>query len=359
MAALTAICCMSGMAALTANAEMEIGGYDKYLSYEETEDNEAYFRFGDRVSEFLIVTDGTAPTEEELETELLNDVWEYYMGFPEFTLAPSPYNTTQRTMSAELEAELAAYGENTKVFKVNVDRDFGDCALILTRKFMIEHDYVLDIIQLTADHEGTASWNGSFYCKFKEDMDSADLFDHWNQIKGSGEIAAVLQEYERHNQLELTLSVLKAYAGMTEEEEAEFRTENSMLTSYEMIDAAFKAAQSAMEEHSDEVELISPNFAFGSNQKLNYYKSSNLWDGCGDFDENAEVNAADAAAILAHASKAGSSHITVRLTDAQYDAGDVNCDGYVNSSDAAKVLEYAAAAGTQDGGVHWMEILAK
>ncbi len=370
MAMLTAICCMGSTAAMTANAETEIGAQDQYISYEKTSEDGVYYHFGDRKSSYIVVTDGTAPAEEDLVTELFGKEMKLYTGAGEFQLGPfyDPVhgwmiNGRIDTITPELQAQLDAYGENAKLYCVGIDNDFSNDALMLTRKFMIENDYVLDIIQLTGDSYGAACWNGNFYCKFKEDMTAEALSARWKEIKADSPLADAIAFYENHRMLELTLEMMikYSYTPMTEEDIAQFRADNHMLSEYDMTVMAYEAAAQTVAENPD-VEIISPNLAHANSnvlddETLEYYKSSNLWDGCGDFDANTEVNAADAADILQYASESGSKVYPDLLTDAQYDAGDVNCDGTVNAMDAAKILEYAAAVGTQGEAVNWADIL--
>lgn len=368
MAVLTAVCCMGSTAAMTANAESEIGTQDQFISYEKTSEDGVYYHFGDRTSSYIVVTDGTAPAEDDFVAELFDEELELYIGASEFQLAPyedkfgNILNSRVDSITPELQAQLDAYGADAKLYCVSVDNNFRASELTLTRKFMIENDYVLDIIQLTGDSFGTACWNGNYYCKFKEDMTAEALSARWKEIKADSPLADAIAFYENQRMLEMTLEMMIRYSynPMTEEDIAQFRADNHMLSEYDMTMMAYEAAAQTVEENPD-IEAITPNLAHSVSEELDdtleYYKSSNLWDGCGDFDADTEVNAADAADILKYASEAGTSHITVRLTDAQYDAGDVNCDGRVNAVDAAKILEYAAAVGTQGEAVNWTDIL--
>ncbi len=372
MAVLTALCCMSGTAGMLANAETEIGGQDQYISFEETSEGGAYFHFGDRYSSYIVVTDGTVPSEEDLVTELFGEERKLYTGAGEFQLGPfyDPVNGWMingriDTITPELQAQLDAYGENAKLYCVGIDYDFSDCALMLTRKFMVENDYVLDIIQLTGDSYGAACWNGHYYCKFKEDMTNAEISARWKELKADSPIAEAMAFYENQKTLEMTLEMMIEYSyhPMTEEDIAQFRADNNMLSDYDLTVMAYEAAAKTVAENPD-VEIISPNLAHAisnvlDDETLEYYELNNLWDGCGDFDDNAAVDAGDAAAVLQYASESGSKVYPELLSDKQHDAGDVNCDGIVNATDAAFILQYAAEAGTQDGEASWPEILRK
>ncbi len=368
MAVLTAICCMGGTAAMTANAETEIGAQNQFISFEKTSEEGVYYHFGDRTSGYIVVTDGTVPAEEDFVTELFGEELELYTGAGEFRLAPyedqfgNIINSRVDSITPELQAQLDAYGENAKLYHVGIDNNFSNDALILTRKFMIENDYVLDIIQLTGDCYGSACWNGNYYCRFKEDMTKEELSARWKEIKADSPVADAIEFYEDQRMLELTLEMMirYSYTPMTEEDIAQFRADNHMLSEYDMTVMAYEAAAQTVAENPDIAE-ISPNLAHSVSEilddTLEYYKASDLWDGCGDFDADTEVNAADAAEILQYASESGAKVYPDLLTDAQYDAGDVNCDGRVNALDAAKILEYAAAVGTQGDTVNWPDIL--
>lgn len=368
MAVLTALCCMGSTAAMTANAETEIGGQDHFVSFEKTSEDGVYYHFGDRTSGYIVVTDGTVPAEEDLVTELFGEELELYTGAGEFQLAPyedqfgNIINSRVDSITPELQAQLDAYGEQAKLYHVGIDNNFSNNALVLTRKFMIENDYVLDIIQLTGDSYGSACWNGNFYCRFKEDMTKEELSARWKEIKADSPLADAAAFYENQRMLELTLEMMikYSYTPMTEEDIAQFRADNHMLSEYDMTMLAYEAAAQTMAENPDIAE-ISPNLAHSASDELDdtleYYKSGSLWDGCGDFDADTEVNAADAAEILQYASESGAKVYPDLLTDAQFDAGDVTCDGTVNALDAAKILEYAAAAGTQSEAVKWVDIL--
>lgn len=65
----------------------------------------------------------------------------------------------------------------------------------------------------------------------------------------------------------------------------------------------------------------------------------------GDVNTDNEVNAADAAEILAESALTGSGQAG-HFTDAQKTAADVNNDGMIDASDAAYILAYAAAVGS-------------
>ena len=80
----------------------------------------------------------------------------------------------------------------------------------------------------------------------------------------------------------------------------------------------------------------------------------------GDIDQNGDINAKDAAAVLRYAAKVGAGG--TGLTQADHDQykqfGDVNGDGAVNAKDANGILRYAAAVGINLP-ITWEEIFGE
>lgn len=368
LAGLTAVCCMAGAMAMTASAESELGFLDNNGTYETTAQGNVFYSMGKhKIGTMVIVTDGTEPSAEDMQAEVLGQTFTLYEDVAEVTFGRDTYTDADGNvhdsiatsyMSDALKEQLAQYGENAKLYYVHINREFRSNYYMLARKFMLENDYVLDILEMTIDSYGEGVWNGGMTCHFRNDGDSdaqTSRFEEILTICGMNEARATYLEWrDAYNSWEASVDI----ENMTADEIAASREAAGLMTDAEINALGYNVAKTAMAEFGTELDSIAPDISFHYIDHYYYADNKSLWANAGDFNKSSGVDANDAAEILKYTAELGTSAST-SLQEGQRDAGDVNCDGYVNAQDAASVLQYAAAAGTTDAEVSWAEILRK
>ncbi len=361
LAGLTALCCMGSAIGMTASAESELGFLHHYETIEETELGNAYFDYGvyneNMLAGFFIITDGTAPSEADKVTELFGQEFELYGSFAEWQPGPVVYpDGTESSMiwhsTEALEQKLAEHGENAKLYQVSVDWEFRANLLTLARKFMLEHDYVCDIITLAANVDSLGVWNGGFTGHFVND--EGEEPEAFREILLDCGLEEATETYKAWKEALDAFEASTDTSSMTPEEIAAAREAAGIMTDYEITMIGYNVAKTAMENYGDRLDSVAPSY-IAHETNMHYYPNEDLWDGAGDFDGDTAVNANDASAVLAYATESGAQKGT-SLDESVRMAGDVNCDGTVDAVDASYILQYAAASGAE-GAADWTEIL--
>lgn len=314
---------------------------------------------------FIAVTDGS--TLEGKTCEATNDdtvcaIWEQSR---DYILK----NCDSQT--AEL---LSGYDENARYYRVYMHntQDVNRRSEI-GRKFMLEHENVQDVILYDTQTTYKAKWNGfsmliPYAASTEPGFSNQNLWDVQEQFGG-------IYTWQRQNDQYLTWQEqLKEWKSttdttrMTEEEIYNSRKAAGIPTDYEMMKYAYDDGEIVKEQYPDleEVAVIQPLFDIcgvdlavqsaysdsalsdDTNNIENYgqvttQNAQSAWDGIGDTNGNAEVDASDASMILEYAAQAGTSAVTASSVNAVM--ADVNADGVVNALDASLILTYSAQKG--------------
>ena len=117
-----------------------------------------------------------------------------------------------------------------------------------------------------------------------------------------------------------------------------------------MMQYAYQEVETVKAQYPEleEVASLQPSFSddyegYHYEFDILYHATSSAWDGIGDTNGNAEVDASDASMILEYAAQTGTSAVTDSSVNAVM--ADVNTDGVVNALDASLVLAYSAQKG--------------
>ncbi len=114
-----------------------------------------------------------------------------------------------------------------------------------------------------------------------------------------------------------------------------------------------EVANNVMGQYEDVVRDVSISALYPLSEDIGGFQPSSVWLDLGDTDGNTVVNVSDAAIVLQEAAQAGAGNAKA---EQNLDVMDVNLDGTVNASDAACILMYAAQYGA-DGAADWQDIL--
>ena len=255
---------------------------------------------------FLVVTDGT-----ELETFEHNG----NLNQPLRTMEELPSVPQEWDWETGNEALLAQYDDTNRYYHVDLNSSAGwENLSAIARNFMLEHDGVVDVILLEHSYSGTPAWYGDFEIYYRNDATDAEI--------------TAFQE--------------NADKSVLHEVQADY-TDTDNVPDYEILSRSFAACETFLAQNAEFascVDFVQPSLVINSNGQV-VYAGASAWDGIGDTDGNAVVDATDASAILEMASAAGSG-----VRTAANKSADVNADGNVDALDAAAVLEFAARSGS-------------
>ncbi len=315
MRSLTAIAVIgamvSGMGALPASA------YTTYTSIGGTEyrNNDGFIEAVQhhRCNGVLIETDGTVPTED-----MFKDV-EGYAG-----LAPWETPVTGPTSWADVSAEP---GEHAYM----VYFEGGDSSLYETagRKLMLAYDFVekASIVEF-ASYNNTCFWmNHKLLVRaVNEDtlLDESTIpeFAGLSFTGGNGGASYSLDEAG-------DCQIIRDLEGKSEGEKLEY-----MLA----------LAQEVELKYNDIIASISPQIIQASSAPdSSELSAASIWDTAGDLDADGEIDASDAAELLALSALKGAGDDS-RFTAQQISAADLNGDTFCAANAADYILQFAAEA---------------
>lgn len=315
IAALTAFVSVVCTSALTANASI-IEPWQ--FTCTEGENGTAIVTTYNRDYGFLVVTDGT-----ELETFEHNG----NLNQPLRTMEELPSIPQEWDWEMGCDDLVGQYDDTNRYYHVDLNCSAGwENLSAIARDFMLEHDGVVDVILLEHAYSGTPEWYGDFEIYYRDDATDAEITAFRENADKS-----VLHEVQAD------------YAD----------TEN--VPDYEMLSRSFAACEAFLTQNAEFascVDFVQPSLLISGDGKV-VYAGGSAWEGIGDTDGNAVIDAADASKILEMASVVGSG-----VQTAVNESEDVNADGNVNAIDAAAVLCYAAAQGSGDP-LSWLDILRK
>ncbi|MDE5755395.1 MAG: hypothetical protein K2H89_12805 [Oscillospiraceae bacterium] len=363
------VLCVAGVLAcnltgITINADAAtlycIDGVTPVFTLAEGEYGAALMTAQTKSCDFIAVTDGSILEEKDPANSTVYDI---LCGIVE--LSPDYLLEDCDNQTAEL---LSSYGENARYYRVYLqDTKDTNQRSEISRKFMLEHENVQDVILYDTRTTFKAKWNGFSmlipYAETESGFSNQDLWDVQEQFGG-------IYTWQRQNdQYLIWQEQLKEWKSttdttrMTEEEIYNSRKAAGIPTDYEMMKYAYDDGEIVKEQYPDleEIAVIQPLFDIcgvdlavqsaysnDTNNIENYgqvttQNAQSAWDGIGDTNGNAEVDASDASMILEYAAQAGTSAVTDSSVNAVM--ADVNADGIVNALDASLILTYSAQKG--------------
>lgn len=300
---LTALCCITSLNVFTANASIV---EPWQFTCTEGENGTAIVTTYNRDYGFLVVTDGT-----ELETfEHNGNLNQPLRTMEELSSVPQEWDWETGN-----EALFAQYDDTNRYYHVDLNSSAGwENLSAIARNFMLEHDGVVDVILLEHSYSGMPAWYGDFEIYYRNDATDAEI--------------TAFQE--------------NADKSVLHEVQADY-TDTDNVPDYEILSRSFAACETFLAQNAEFaacVDFVQPSLVINGNGQV-VYTGASAWDGIGDTDGNAVVDATDASAILEMASAAGSG-----VRTAANKSADVNADGNVDAIDAAAVLEFAARSGS-------------
>jgi hypothetical protein len=320
IAFLTALTCMSALAALPASAELQVLPDGKWVDATTTP-----------YPGIMVETDGT-----ELTREMLSDIEELVqikniVSYEEFTKS---YPFWKTVVSVEPES---------KAYMLNLNETSPDVLIKFGRELMVTMDCIKETHLCETTHYRYPLSTNKFTVKTKDgiDLNEADIpeFAGFTLDPFDGE---VIPEEMRNSWTVLmptdTFSVM-------------LRT----LSRYEIYCYNQDFCEEILEKYPDIIEFMGQHIKYNctSNDNAASYAASSVWTSAGDSNSDGAVDASDAANVLTIAAQNGTG-AAIKVTAAD----DVNADGAVNATDAAAVLCYAAAKGT-GADVSWVDILRR
>ncbi len=329
-ALLTALCCLSS-GGMLASAQYFDSSQDFFTQGREVEmlDNMMggiVLHTSDTSQSFLVITDGTAITEEDVQG------LEHYRD-----LYVMKWTDVERVSYPDLSIE-----EGKTVYEVifSTTNDLPETA----RKFQLENDFVEEVY-FTRSHfyQGCKLGHGVRF-ELKDQSVTPDPAD-FPEFKILKDDTTVIDG--------ITLEGRGYWYGtFTDEIMAECNASNAE-GSYEAYLFMKEIADRILSENAELFESAVPDLKSIDYAGTENFATQSIWTNAGDPNSDGTVNAADAAEMLVSAAQIGTG-VDVAVTS----AADVNADGLLNAEDAAAVLSYAAAKGT-GADVSWVDILRR
>ena len=339
IALLTALCCASSVASLTASAE-----HDRRWEFVELE-NGRLGCISDRCSYGLLVE--TGDSEMTLDTlvpfgyvdikdMMVKDI-DIYGLYPLEEYCEYMYSTWYSWKDS---VETSGKG-NAYVIKADYMTD--DELLTLARQLTMELDFVENVQIINYVYTSTLIvFPNEFSAKLADTAQDPKSIDFSAMPELNG------------------FTIQGVYDGSvtvnSEKGESEsYRTaaEGKGYENYESYLKLNEFADSVQEKYSDVFAEFEPQFLLGATGEDPVMNLTPIWDNAGDSNSDGAVDASDAANVLNIAAQNGTG-ANIKATAAD----DVNADGAVNATDAAAVLCYAAAKGT-GADVSWVDILRR
>ncbi|MBE6849307.1 MAG: hypothetical protein E7502_05305 [Ruminococcus sp.] len=319
IAFLTALTCMSALAALPASAELQVLPDGKWVDATTTP-----------YPGIMVETDGT-----ELTREMLSDIEglvqiKNIVSYEEFTKS---YPFWKTVVSVEPES---------KAYMLNLNETSPDVLIKFGRELMVTMDCIKETHLCETTHYRYPLSTNRFTVKTKEgiDLNEADIPEFADFTFYSSGI-----EFPEDGWNKWTVIM------PTDTFSVMLRT----LSEYEIYCYNQDFCEEILEKYPDIIESMGQLIKYNStsNDNAASYAASSVWTSAGDSNSDGAVDASDAANVLNIAAQNGTG-AAIKATAAD----DVNADGAVNANDAAAVLCYAAAKGT-GADVSWVDILRR
>ncbi len=328
-AIVSALCCLASFLRLPAHAA-DLPRHNYY----EGAGGMAIVEHYSTIWGFVAVTDGTAL--KEYDSGYTND----------------PINTVTRitedkasfiaSWDEDSAPQFADHAEDALYYDVRLHLGHYDNISAVSRRYMLETEGVTDVIVYNQIYSGIAFWNGELFLELQADL-TPEASDDFTENFESPLIAEYTAQYEQWQQAIADWELSVADTDMTPDELAAARREAGLPTDFEMVDYAFTKAAEITAAHSDVIAYAWPGLRANA-EGQHIYIGRSAWEGIGDVNADAAIDATDAAAVLAHAAETGSGNTGALNTDA-LQAADVNADGLTDAVDAAAILAYAARTG--------------
>ncbi len=326
-AIISAICCLASFLSLPTHALPR-------HTYYEGANGTAIVENYTTIRGFVAVTDGTAL--EEYDSAYTNE----------------PINTVTKITEDKASfigrwdedsvPQFAGHAEDALYYNVSLHLRHYDNISEVSRRYMLENEGVTDVIVYSQKYSGIACWNGELFFEMQNDLTPEESDDFIENFE-SPLIAEYTAQYEQWQQAIADWEETISETEMTPEELAASREAAGIPTNYEMVDYAFTKAAEITAAHSDVIAYAWPGLRSNA-EGQHIYIGSSAWEGIGNVNGDASIDASDAAAILESAAEAGSGNDATLDADALKSA-DVNADGMADAADAASILEYAARLG--------------
>ncbi len=312
-------CITAGAYQFSNQTSTDFFSMDYQKSYEETYYGDVVLHTSNTSNSFLVVTDGTTLTEEDVQD------------LPDFkNMKVITWDEIERDTHPDLSIDLG-----TEVYKVwfTTKNHMQNTA----RQFQMEYDFVENVYFIRSHNYSRAWWEGVLELIPKDENAKLHVED-FPQLS-----VLELNEYAAWD------NEIIWGARLTDELNAECAA-TCEDNSYDEYLFAHNIAKEILAEHSDILSDVKVSMAKDfSGSESNSTQS--IWQSAGDPNADGVVNAGDAAEILLAAAESGTG-AEVAVTA----AADVNADGTVDAADASAVLVYAAAQGAGEA-VEWVELL--
>lgn len=312
-------CITAGAYGFNNQTSTDFFSMDYQKSYEETYYGDVVCHTSNTSNSFLVVTDGTALTEEDVRN------------LPDFkSLKVITWDEYERDTHPDLPLELG-----TEVYKVwfTTKQHMQNTA----RQFQMEHDFVENVYFIRHHGYSGAWWEGGLQLIPKDE--NAEL-----HVEDFPQLSVL--ELDEYAAMENEI----IWGALLTDELNEKCAATCIDNSYDEYLFAYNIAQEILAEHSDILSDVKVSMSHDFSESESYSAQS-IWQSAGDSNADGEVNAGDAAEILLAAAESGTG-TDVAVTS----AADVNADGKIDAADASAVLVYATAQGA-DAPVEWVDIL--
>lgn len=334
LAFVSALCCMASSASLISHA-----GTDSIpkFTYREGENGTAIVENYTNVIGFVAVTDGTEL--EEYDSSYLNDPVDIVQ------LVAADNQTFISLWDENCASLFTSYGTDAKYYSVTVHRvDQNSTRLSeIARKFMLEHEGVIDVILYGRDYSGNVAWNGDITIYLEDGMTDEE-FELFSSEFDESVITAYEKEYEQWKQAVSDWESSTDISEMTDSEIAASRKASGIFSNFEMMDYAYDIAKQLETDYPDAIAFAQPEFTVDGEQGSIIFRGNSAWEGIGDLNADFMINSVDAASVLTCSALVGSGNDNALDVDA-LKLADINADGNADALDAATILEYAAYAG--------------
>lgn len=365
---IAAICSMSNISALTANATgMYIlsparrlesmmycnsdGSYSGASPYKltEGENGAAILTSGkEKALNILVITDGTPLEEYELSSSEVREQNAVFSGVHEIDYT---YDAVMNFFDDETRQKIESYGENVRFYQFSHDtmpNGLPDAVNREIRSKMLENHHILDAIVYTEQLSFHARFSGNIVahpselCKTDKTRYTELLnqtIDDVKQIQAEckalrtdwdADVAEYVSTHDTQQLTESELNIALQEAGIQSDYELMKKGYEYAEKLEQVSEGAFAGAQAGFIETWDVKVTLSGN---------------SCWDGIGNVNDDDVINSADASCILTASAKLGTGQ-SDSFTDAQKNSADVNADGKINAADAVLILQYTAVSGS-------------
>ncbi len=242
------------------------------------------------------------------------------------------------------------YGEDSRFYIVQVgssDNPYTAC-----RKFSSYFDSVRDTYILKNQMQGQCYWDGTFDISINqnysrkladEEISIEDLQQAYPEVFGENNaLEQFKQKYDGWTEKMTAWREENPDISMTSAEALNSLTLAGMNTPDSVTSSAAETAEQFYEDHKDVIGSCSANLI--KYDEVRVYDAYSPYEDIGDVNEDGELNALDAQAILQFSARSAVSGDT-SFTKEQENFADLNADGFVNAEDASLVLQYSAEKG--------------